>query len=1271
SGNALASPVAADDVYTIDMNSVLDAAYVGDTLDGLSHYWNFDETDGDLAHDSIGGNDIELFNWQLGDNQWVEGRVGGALELVSSGQKGITTSPLSNASDQYTIAFWSNLTTKTSLIPMIFGPVGRNWIVYQADRQRMPDGIGFYHDNSTNEAFARTGPVLGAWEHYTVVFDRATQVASIYRDGNLEATDFVDRPVPTTEWILGHHHDPGNNGYTWIGKFDDLRVYDRLLNPFEIQQVAAREDTRVDNRVLANDADADGDVLSAVLVDDVSHGTLTFESDGTFQYTPDADFFGTDSFTYRASDGDSTSELATVSIVVRPSEFEPVAEDDHFRMREDQTLTIGIEADASTQVLTLSVHDLVYDAAERLLYASIPASVPDLGGSIAAIDPDTGQIVDTFAVVGEPTRMVIADDSSFLYAVTDNDRAVQPIDLTTGSLGEKFFMPGAGEFAEHIKTIESVPGSPDSLLISRYLPGWSPPATGTAIYKNGVALPGVSGTGVGVGGPDITTINDTGDRAYGFQNSLTSAGFWNLLVSDQGLRNNPDRPAGTPFEAFDVSQIAAAGNWLFSDLGQVVDVRTNLEVDTFPGGDNFVLDPDAHRLFSVTTAGGVHTIHEYDYENQTLLDSQQVAGVNGSTFALTRFGGNGLAFATSNGRVVILRSDALLDAIAPGVLANDSDPNDRSLQTELLSPPDHGTLTLNDDGTFNYTPDDDYFGADEFTYQVTNRLFDSQPATVRIDVRAVNDAPRPVADAYETPWNTTLSVSPAIGVLSNDTDVDSLALEAELFEDATHGEVILLATGSFLYLPDENFGGEDSFLYRVWDGQNYSEPTLVRIQVVAPFTPIDPHVTTNGIDVGFTIHANGEHLDLYSGADVSGNLGDVRLVGAQHGPIAGSLLLDEQANRLYFISHDGALPADTYQFTIFSRDDSLLGPNDAEIDGNGDGTPGDDYVFDFEVAAPTDPQIWLEDFARGPGQAVDIRGTGGIPVWLNQLNGVTSVELVVRYNPALLTITNAVPAGPVADSWLLDEFATVAPGRVSLRMTGPAVDLSSSAHLFALVAEVPDTATAGSEHRVIIETTNFNDASVVADGTSAVHRVAYLGDASNDGTYSAFDASLIARLAVGLDAGLAAFGSLHPKILADVSGDGTVSALDASYVARAAVGLPQDEIPPITGAESFSSTLELTSLESYAPPIIAAWDISADRSTVGSAPPAASTQNGSSVPFEPADSIATEPVMHLPAAQPYEWLREAAESSATESDELELIVESIAVDVAQQFGTQE
>ena len=66
-----------------------------------------------------------------------------------------------------------------------------------------------------------------------------------------------------------------------------------------------------DDGVLSNDGDVDGDPLVANLIADVANGTLVLNSDGSFTYTPDSGFSGTDSFTYQANDGTEDSNIAT------------------------------------------------------------------------------------------------------------------------------------------------------------------------------------------------------------------------------------------------------------------------------------------------------------------------------------------------------------------------------------------------------------------------------------------------------------------------------------------------------------------------------------------------------------------------------------------------------------------------------------------------------------------------------------------------------------------------------------------------------------------------------------------------------------------------------------------------------------------------------------------------------------------------------------------------------------------------------------------------
>jgi hypothetical protein len=77
--------------------------------------------------------------------------------------------------------------------------------------------------------------------------------------------------------------------------------------------------------VLGNDSDPDSDPVTAALVSGVSSGTLALYADGSFDYTPNGGFYGTDSFTYTANDGTVDSNVATVTITVNPDNLPPVA----------------------------------------------------------------------------------------------------------------------------------------------------------------------------------------------------------------------------------------------------------------------------------------------------------------------------------------------------------------------------------------------------------------------------------------------------------------------------------------------------------------------------------------------------------------------------------------------------------------------------------------------------------------------------------------------------------------------------------------------------------------------------------------------------------------------------------------------------------------------------------------------------------------------------------------------------------------------------------
>lgn len=127
-----------------------------------------------------------------------------------------------------------------------------------------------------------------------------------------------------------------------IGNIDPVAADDAFA--VDEDQAIIAGDIRIDNGNGA-DADADGDVLLHSLVTDVANGVLIFVGDGTFDYTPDADFNGTDSFVYQVDDGKGGADTATVTLTVNPVNDDPVAQDDAFTVLADNVLNGDVLAD--------------------------------------------------------------------------------------------------------------------------------------------------------------------------------------------------------------------------------------------------------------------------------------------------------------------------------------------------------------------------------------------------------------------------------------------------------------------------------------------------------------------------------------------------------------------------------------------------------------------------------------------------------------------------------------------------------------------------------------------------------------------------------------------------------------------------------------------------------------------------------------------------------------------------------------------------------------
>jgi VCBS repeat-containing protein len=166
------------------------------------------------------------------------------------------------------------------------------------------------------------------------------------------------------------------------------------------------------------------------------------------------------------------------------------------------------------------------------------------------------------------------------------------------------------------------------------------------------------------------------------------------------------------------------------------------------------------------------------------------------------------------------------------VLANDIDANQIGIAPVIVAAPQHGLVVVNPDGTFSYTPAQDYFGTDSFTYRLSNGVVDSNVSTVSLSITPVNDAP--VAADKAGPQTTLAEDSTlTIDLLAGANDAEGAPLAASIVSGPLHGSLVQGNDGTVTYTADANYFGLDSFTYRVNDGEADSSLASVSLTVTA------------------------------------------------------------------------------------------------------------------------------------------------------------------------------------------------------------------------------------------------------------------------------------------------------------------------------------------------------------------------------------------------------------------------------------------------------
>lgn len=546
---------------------------------------------------------------------------------------------------------------------------------------------------------------------------------------------------------------------------------------------------------LFNDTSAVGKPLTATLVAGPTRGQFQFNADGSFDYTPDKDFAGTDRFTYRAQDESGVSRLSTVTLTVLARNDAPTGVDDSYITAQNTTLVV-----AARGVLT---NDL--DPENNTLSASLIAG------------PEHGTVV--LSSNGGFTYFPATDYSgpdSFTYRVRDSPSSASA-NPTTVSLTVTPVTSTPTAFNDNYTLAE------DAVLTipaGEILANDSDP--------NGLPLTAVLGVTVQHGKLTLTAdgkFTYTPSKNYNGPDQFTYRAHSQAGNSGLATVSFQISPVNDPPTVSDDDFRGLQGQVLSVVAPGVLESESDVDQDAIhamwvdgPANGTLVLRPDGS--FEYVPNAGFSGTDRFRYRTSDGTAESRIVNVD---LEIESFSQIPVAVNDS----IDITEDSLPYRIYP--LDNDTDTNNSYNQLAVIveSLPQHGTLSVDEDGQRYYQPASNYTGPDSFTYRVSDGVATGNLATVTLNVLPFNDLPVAKADEYSINEGTPLIVGSA-GVLANDTDIDTTPLTATPLRAPAHGQLELQADGSFRYVPDDDFSGTDSFVYGVYDRPSVSGVIHVR-----------------------------------------------------------------------------------------------------------------------------------------------------------------------------------------------------------------------------------------------------------------------------------------------------------------------------------------------------------------------------------------------------------------------------------------------------------
>jgi VCBS repeat-containing protein len=410
-----------------------------------------------------------------------------------------------------------------------------------------------------------------------------------------------------------------------------------------------------------------------------------------------------------------------------------------------------------------------------------------------------------FRFYGTPTNFAFSNVTPNLAPTLDaiSNPAAIAEDAPSQTINLTGISAGAGESSQSLTVTAT--SSNTALIPNPTVSYTSPGATGSLNYT---PVANQSGSAV------ITvTVRDSGGTSGGGVDTVTRT--FNVSVTPAN-----DAPTGAPdsYNAIEDTPFTPTTGVLANDTDPDGDTPLTAVIGDQPASGSVSLNADG--TFTYTPPDGFTGTVSFTYKAKDPSNAESA-----STTVTITVAPNQPPSAANDSYTTPLNFDKVEQE--PGVLANDTDPNGNgTLTASTLTGPANGTVTLNSNGSFRYTPNNNFNGVDSFTYTASDGSLTST-ATVTITV-GTNNAPVAGDDTVTTPENTSVTVN----VLTNDDDPDTNdTVTVTEVSDPPNGTATINGGTTITYVPDSNFDGTDSFTYTISDGRGGTDTATVTVTV--------------------------------------------------------------------------------------------------------------------------------------------------------------------------------------------------------------------------------------------------------------------------------------------------------------------------------------------------------------------------------------------------------------------------------------------------------